>query len=75
MDQKDAQGNTMLFHAAEAKQLTMLDHLLSMGLSPQHCNDTERTALHLAAQSGSVEACRLLLQKCQDAEELLKCQD
>ena len=68
-------GSTALFHAAAAKETKMLEELLTLGLRPEQCNDSERTALHFAASAGDLDSCRSLLAASTDSKTLLKCQD
>ena len=53
----------------------MLEELLTLGLRPEQCNDSERTALHFAASAGDLDSCRSLLAASTDSKMLLKCQD
>ena len=53
----------------------MLEELLTLGLRPEQCNDSERTALHFAASAGDLDSCRSLLAASTDSKMLLNCQD
>jgi ankyrin repeat protein len=48
--------------------------LKPQGLRPEQCNDSEKTALHAAAQQGTLEACRALLAAA-TSEVLIKSQE
>ncbi|MBM7124708.1 ankyrin repeat domain-containing protein [Dyella flava] len=57
----DADGRSMLWHAAASGQLANLAECLSAGLDPSAGDKAGLTPLHVAAQNGHLEATAFLL--------------
>jgi ankyrin repeat protein len=55
LNQKDSLGNTALFTAVEANNLTVVDFLLKKGADPNIENKKHQTALGLAKENGFAE--------------------
>ncbi|XP_055308476.1 uncharacterized protein LOC129572532 [Sitodiplosis mosellana] len=63
VNERDANGDTVLHRAASAGQMEEAQKLLDEGADPKIRNNIGLTALHLAAQNGNVEYSFLLNKK------------
>lgn len=59
---KDPGNQTLLHLAAGVKSSEVISYLISLGLSVNQCDDSGRTALHMAVDSGFDENTKILLE-------------
>ncbi|MDZ4146934.1 MAG: ankyrin repeat domain-containing protein [Flavobacteriaceae bacterium] len=60
INQKDSLGNTALFLAVEANNLTVVDFLLKKGADPNIENKKHQTALQIAKENGFTELLKII---------------
>ncbi|CAG0902279.1 unnamed protein product, partial [Darwinula stevensoni] len=75
LDARDEHMQTPLMLAADLNHASCIRYLLCAGASVYLRGEDGMTALHLAARSGHLEACYLLLNLCSDPRSLINNQD
>ena len=66
-NEEDAEGNTVLWNAVDAADLTYVELLLSLGSDPNRASSSGKTPLYLACERGQTELAGALMRAGADA--------